>query len=99
MNQTETDQMLALLARIVDLLESSVDMPARPADGAMDVAPGAALESLAYSAPDAAALLGVGRSTVYELIRTGELPAIKIRRTRRVTKAALEAYLAHRANP
>ena len=54
-------------------------------------------EQLAYSAPDAAALLGVGRSTVYELIRTGELPAIKIRRCRRVTRAAIDAYLADRA--
>ena len=54
-------------------------------------------EQLAYTATAAAALLGVGRSTVYELIRTGALPAIKIRRSRRVTRAALDAYLAERA--
>jgi excisionase family DNA binding protein len=54
-------------------------------------------EPLAYQIPAVAALLQVGRSTVYELIRTGALPAIKIRRSRRVTKAALDAYLADRA--
>ena len=55
-------------------------------------------EQLAYTATAAGALLGVGRSTVYELIRTGELPAIKIgRRSRRVTRAAIDAYLADRA--
>ena len=54
-------------------------------------------EPLAYQIPAVAALLQVGRSTVYELIRTGALPAIKIRRSRRVTKAALDAYLAERA--
>lgn len=54
-------------------------------------------QPLAYSLVDAGRLLGVGRSTVFELIRTGELAAIKIRRTRRVTRAALEAYLADRA--
>jgi excisionase family DNA binding protein len=54
-------------------------------------------EQLAYSVPAAAALLGVGRSTAYELIRTGELSAIKIRSCRRVTRAAIDAYLADRA--
>jgi excisionase family DNA binding protein len=42
-------------------------------------------------------LLGVGRSTAYALVKAGELPAIKIRRTRRVTRAAIDAYLADRA--
>jgi len=55
-------------------------------------------EPLAYTVLAVAALLQVGRTTVYELIRTGELPAIKIgRRSRRVTRAAIDAYLADRA--
>ena len=55
-------------------------------------------EPLAYTVPAVAALLQVGRTTVYELIKTGALPAIKIgRRSRRVTRAALDAYLAERA--
>lgn len=54
-------------------------------------------EPLAYSSIDVARLLGISRTTVHVLIRTGELPAIKIRQSRRVTRAALEAYLADRA--
>ena len=54
-------------------------------------------EPLAYTVLAVAALLQIGRTTVYELIRTGELPAIKIRRCRRVTRAAIDAYLADRA--
>jgi excisionase family DNA binding protein len=55
-------------------------------------------EPLAYTVPAVAALLQVSRTTVYELIRTGELPAIKIgRKSRRVTKAAVDTYLADRA--
>lgn len=62
---------------------------------ARTAAPG--VQPLAYTIPEAAALLGVGRTTVYELIRSGELPSIRIRRGRRVTRAAIEAYLADRA--
>ena len=54
-------------------------------------------EPLAYTVPAVAALLQLGKTTVYELIRTGELPAIKIRGSRRVTKAALDEYLVDRA--
>jgi len=54
------------------------------------------VQPLAHTIPEAAALLGVGRTTVYELIRSGELPSIRIRRGRRVTRAAIEAYLADR---
>jgi len=61
---------------------------------ARTAAPG--LAPLAYTIPEAAALLGVGRTTVYELIRSGELASIRIRRGRRVTRAAIEAYLADR---
>ena len=98
MNQAETDQILTHLARIVELLESPIEVPAEAHAGPED-APSGDRQQFAYSAPDVAALLGVGRSTVYELIRTGALPAIKIRRSRRVTKAALEAYLVDRATP
>jgi len=57
-------------------------------------APG--LAPLAHTIPEAAALLGVGRTTVYELIRAGELPSIRIRSGRRVTRAAIDAFLADR---
>lgn len=41
----------------------------------------------------AANRLSVGRSKVYELIRTGELPSIKIGGCRRITTEALEAFV------
>jgi excisionase family DNA binding protein len=43
--------------------------------------------------PDVAALLGVGRSTVYELIAVGELETVHIGRSCRVPLAALEEYV------
>lgn len=44
--------------------------------------------------PEAAAhRLSIGRSKVYELIRTGELPSIKIGGCRRITTEALEAFV------
>ena len=43
---------------------------------------------------EAARLLNVGRSTVYDLIRSGRLRSIKIGRRRLVPRAALDALLA-----
>lgn len=42
---------------------------------------------------DAGAMLGIGRSTVYELIAAGELETVHIGRCRRVPVAALEEYV------
>jgi excisionase family DNA binding protein len=44
---------------------------------------------------EAAAALRVGRTRVYELIRTGELRSVKIGHLRRVSATALAEYLAH----
>lgn len=40
-----------------------------------------------------AELLSVGRSRVYDLMRTGELPSVRIRATRRVPRSAVLAYV------
>lgn len=42
---------------------------------------------------DAGAMLGVGRSTVYELIARGELEAVHIGRCCRIPTAAVEQYV------
>ncbi len=42
----------------------------------------------------AAARLGVGRSTLYETIRRGEIESVLIGRSRRIPAAAVEAYVA-----
>jgi excisionase family DNA binding protein len=45
---------------------------------------------------EAAFLLGMGRSFVYELVKSGELPSIKLGRARRIPASALEAFIASR---
>jgi excisionase family DNA binding protein len=42
---------------------------------------------------DAARILNVGRSTVYDLIRSGRLRSIKIGRRRLVPRSALDALI------
>ena len=49
---------------------------------------------LLVSVRDAAALLGIGRTTAYELIADGELEVVHIRRAARVPMAAIEEYVA-----
>jgi excisionase family DNA binding protein len=43
--------------------------------------------------PDAARALSVGRTTVYELIATGELESVKIGAKRLVPQDAIDAYV------
>jgi excisionase family DNA binding protein len=47
---------------------------------------------------EVAGALGVGRSTVYELMRTGELPIIHIGRSVRIPLRALEAWVERQAD-
>jgi excisionase family DNA binding protein len=42
----------------------------------------------------AAEALGLGRTLVYELIRTGRLTSVRIGRARRIPIASLEAFVA-----
>ena len=51
------------------------------------------MDPLLLSPEDAAELLGVGRSTVYDLMRMKLLPSVKIGRARRVPVAAVKAYV------
>lgn len=59
-------------------MADSVDVPIRP---------------LLLKVPEAAAVLGVGRSTVYELIGAGELETVHIRRACRIPVVALDDYV------
>jgi excisionase family DNA binding protein len=43
---------------------------------------------------EAARELGISRSKLYELLADGELPSVRIGRTRRVAVAALEEFVA-----
>ena len=45
------------------------------------------------SVPEAARLLGIGRTTTYELISNGELETVKIGRSTRVPLEAVDAFV------
>ena len=49
--------------------------------------------SLLLRATQVAHLLGLGRSKVYEMMQTGELPIVRIGTAVRVPRAALEAWV------
>ena len=48
---------------------------------------------LLVSVEEAAGLLGIGRTTLYELIRRGEVRPIRIGRCVRIPQRELEAYI------
>ena len=50
-------------------------------------------DQLLYRPEAAAHALDVGRSTIFELISAGHLESVQIGRSRRITRAALEAYV------
>ena len=50
-------------------------------------------QKLSYTIEEAAAALGLGRTTLYELIKTGELPRAKIGSRSVILRRDLEAML------
>lgn len=50
-------------------------------------------ESLVYSVPEVGKMLGLSRSSVYEAVRTGQIPSITIGRRILIPRAALERLL------
>ena len=53
----------------------------------------AADDQLLYKPETAGAKLELGRTSVYLLVKTGELRSVKIGRSRRIPAAALEEYV------
>jgi excisionase family DNA binding protein len=55
-------------------------------------------EKLLFRVEEAARdVLGIGRSKAFDLIASGELPSVQIGRSRRITRTALEDYVARLA--
>ena len=55
-----------------------------------------AIDPLLLTIPEAAQVLAVGRTTMYELIGTGEIRLVRIGRSVRVSIATLEDFVAER---
>ena len=51
------------------------------------------MEKLLLTAEEAAELLGIGRSKVYELMAGGVLASVKVGRCRRISRRALHAFV------
>ncbi|WP_239341672.1 helix-turn-helix domain-containing protein [Frankia sp. CiP3] len=51
------------------------------------------MHTLLLTTTEAADLLGVSRTTVYELLNAGQLESVRIGRSRRIPRAALVAYV------
>ncbi len=52
------------------------------------------LELRLYRVPEVAEILGVGRTTVYALIKSGQLHAVHVAGCRRVSELDLRSYVA-----
>jgi excisionase family DNA binding protein len=58
----------------------------------------AVVQPLLLRADEAAIVLGIGRTKVFEMMASGELPAIKIGRCIRVPKDRLEKWIVDRTD-
>ncbi|MGV3615297.1 MAG: helix-turn-helix domain-containing protein [Fimbriimonas sp.] len=54
-------------------------------------------EKLAYTVAEAAALLSLSRSLMYELINARKIGTVKIGRARRITRGQLDSFLSELA--
>lgn len=52
------------------------------------------MDKLLYRVPEAAERLSLSRAKVYELIKTGALPSVRVDGSRRITHDALVAFVA-----
>lgn len=48
---------------------------------------------IAYTVPEAARLLSISRSLLYELIHAGKIQSVKIGRARRITNDGLQLFV------
>jgi excisionase family DNA binding protein len=69
-----------------------MERPIEPENSAEEGGP--AVEPLLLKAGEVATLLGLGRSKVFAMLAVGELPVIRIGRSVRVPRAALEDWIA-----
>ena len=51
------------------------------------------MSQMLYTVPQVMQMLSIGRTRVYDLIRTGELSSVRIGASRRVSASALEEFV------
>lgn len=86
-----TDEIAATLAKLAALLAERDDDAAKPAEAAR-VLPARTL----LTVEEAAEQLGIGRTSMYRLVSSGEIESVRIGRLRRVPKDAISAYITAR---
>lgn len=87
----------SLLAALVRAAEINRATEAMQPDGPQTLGELSLAERLTLTIDETAAILGIGRSHVYELIRREELPSVQLGRRRLVPRAPREEWL--RAGP
>ena len=55
------------------------------------------MERLLFRVEEAAEIVGLSRSKTYELVLCGEIPSIKVGRSRRISRVQLEQWIARKA--
>jgi excisionase family DNA binding protein len=85
-----TDERLAASGRFVDLAKPSDATPLEQVRGA----PAKGQDVLLWKIDEAARILNVSRSTIYELASTGQLQLVKILRATRVTDDSIRRFIA-----
>jgi excisionase family DNA binding protein len=78
---------------------SSTHVVATPADGPADPQPAADGDRLLFTVPEAARALHIGRRQAWELVWRGELPVVRLGRSVRIARPALERFVADRSAP
>lgn len=56
-------------------------------------------EALMYRPEEAAEMLGIGRSKMFELMAAGQVASVRIGRSRRITRQELERFVAALSAP
>ncbi len=79
-------RIVADLARLGHVIDQTVSATPQPA---AEPAP----QKLLFTAEEAAETLGLGRTVVFELLRSGRLESVKIGSRRRISMAALQSYV------
>lgn len=88
-NSDRPVEIAALLSRLAELL-TSTDEPPHAEPPKLREMP----ERMLLTVEEAAARLGIGRTTAFALVKSGEIASVQIGRLRRVPADAVTAYAA-----